>query len=67
VDSRSWGVGSSKKFEIHGILKKESRSTRCTSRQADRHGYLPEVKIEIPEQMPDWIKNSSADQQLPRN
>jgi hypothetical protein len=47
------GVGSSNLFEISGVLKKESRSTGCTSHQADRHGYLPEVKIEIPEQMPD--------------
>jgi hypothetical protein len=60
VDSRSWGVGSSKNFEIHGVLKKESRSTGRTSHQADQHGYLPKVKIEIPEQMPDRINNSSA-------
>jgi hypothetical protein len=31
-----------------------------TSHQADQRGYLPEVKVEIPEQMPDWIINSSA-------
>jgi hypothetical protein len=49
-----------KKIEIHGVLKKEMGSTRCTSYQADRHGYLLEVKIEIPEQMPDRINNSSA-------
>jgi hypothetical protein len=60
MDSRSWGVGSSKNFEIRGILKKESRSTGCTSHQADRYGYLPEVKIEILEHMPDQINNNSA-------
>jgi hypothetical protein len=49
-----------KKIEISGILKKEPRSTGCTSYQADQHGYLPEVKIEIPEQMPDQINNSGA-------
>jgi hypothetical protein len=36
------------------------RSTGRTSHQADRHGYFPEVKIEILEQMPDQINNSSA-------
>jgi hypothetical protein len=36
------------------------RSTGRIGQQADRHGYLPEVKIEIPEQMPDRINNSSA-------
>jgi hypothetical protein len=46
---RSWGVGSSKDFEIHGVLKKKPRSARCTSYQADRNGYLPEIKIESPE------------------
>jgi hypothetical protein len=56
----SRGVGSSKYFEIHDALKKEPRSTGRTSFQSDRHGYLPEVKIEIPEQMPDRINNSSA-------
>jgi hypothetical protein len=41
ADSRSWGVGSSKKFEIHGVLKKESRSTGCTSHQADHMVICP--------------------------
>jgi hypothetical protein len=49
ADSKIWEAESSKKIEILGILKKESRFTRRTSRQADRHGYLPEVKVEIPE------------------
>jgi hypothetical protein len=44
ADSRSRGVGSSKDFKIHGVLKKEPRSTGCSSYQVDRHGYLPEVK-----------------------
>jgi hypothetical protein len=60
VDSRNWGVGRLKKFETRGVLKKESRSTGRIGLQADRHGYLPEVKIEIPEWMPDRINNSSA-------
>jgi hypothetical protein len=38
-----------KKFEIRGVLKKESRFTGRTSHQADQHGYLPEVKVEISE------------------
>jgi hypothetical protein len=49
-----------KKFEIIGVLKKESRSTRRTNHQANRHGYLPKVRIEITEHMPNWINNSSA-------
>jgi hypothetical protein len=49
ADSRSWGVESPKKFEIHGVLKKESRSTGRTSHQVNQHGYLAEVKIEISE------------------
>jgi hypothetical protein len=60
VDARSWGVGSSKDFEICGILEKETRSTRRISYQADRNGYLPEVKIERSEQMLDWVNNRSA-------
>jgi hypothetical protein len=60
ADARSRGVGSSKDFEIRGILEKESRSTGRTSNQADRHGYLPEVKIECPEQIPDGGNNRSA-------
>jgi hypothetical protein len=46
VDARSRGVGSSKDFEIRGVLEKEPRSAGRTSYQANRHGYLPEVKIE---------------------
>jgi hypothetical protein len=49
VDARSRGVGSSKDFEICGILEKEPRFARCTSYQAHRNGYLSEVKIESPE------------------
>jgi hypothetical protein len=60
VDSRSRGVGSSKDSEIRGVLKKEPRSTEHTSYQADQHGYLLEVKIDILEQMPDQINNSNA-------
>jgi hypothetical protein len=54
------GVGSSKDFEICGILKKELRSNGRTSYQADRHGYLPEIKIEISEHVLDRTNNSSA-------
>jgi hypothetical protein len=60
ADARSQGVGGSKDFEISDILKKEPRSARCTSYQADQNGYLPEVKIESPEQMPDRVNNRSA-------
>jgi hypothetical protein len=60
VDIRSRGVGSSKDFEIHGILEEELRSARRTSYQADRHDYLLEVKIECPEQMPDRVNNRSV-------
>jgi hypothetical protein len=60
ADVRSQGVGSSKDFEIHDVLKKEPRSARRTSYQVDRNGYLPEVKIESPEQMPDRVNNRSA-------
>jgi hypothetical protein len=47
-------------FLSRGILKKELRFTGCTSHQADQHGHLPEVNVEIPEQMLDQIINSSA-------
>jgi hypothetical protein len=60
ADVRSQGVGSSKDFEICGVLEKEPRSIGRTSYQADRHGYLPEVKIESLEQMPDRVNNKSA-------
>jgi hypothetical protein len=39
--------GSSKDFEVRDVLKKELGSNRPSSYQADRHGYLPEVKREI--------------------
>jgi hypothetical protein len=54
------GVGSLNFFEIRGILKKESRSIGRTSHQADWHGYLPDVKIEIPKEMANRINNNSA-------
>jgi hypothetical protein len=60
TDARYWGVGSSKDFEIHGILEKEPRSARRTSYLADRHSYLPEVKIESLELMPDRVNNRST-------
>jgi hypothetical protein len=60
TDARSRGVESSKDFEIRGVLEKEPRSARRTNYQADRNGYLPEVKIESPEQMPDRVNNRSA-------
>jgi hypothetical protein len=59
-DARSRGVGSSKGFEIRGVLEKEPNFIGRTSYQADRHGYLPEVKIESPEQMSDRVNNRSA-------
>jgi hypothetical protein len=49
TDARSRGVGSSKDFEIRGILEKEPRHAGRTSYQPDRNGYLPEVKIESSE------------------
>jgi hypothetical protein len=62
---RTWiqGVrkfGGSKDFVVRGVLEKEPRSNGPISYQADRHGYLPEVKIEISKQMPDHANNSSA-------
>jgi hypothetical protein len=59
ADARSLGVGSSKDFEIHDLLEKEPRSRR-TSYQANQNGYLPEVKIESPEEMPSRVNNGSA-------
>jgi hypothetical protein len=67
ADARIRGVGSSKDFEIYGILEKEPRSVKHTSYQADRHGYLPEVKIESSEQMPDRVNNRAPDQRVPRS
>jgi hypothetical protein len=60
ADARSRGVGSSKDFEIRGVLEKEPRSAGCTSYQADQRDYLPEVKIESPEQMPNRVNNRST-------
>jgi hypothetical protein len=60
ADARRRGVGSSKDFEIHGILEKEPRPTERISYQADRRGCLPEVKIESADQMPDRVNNRSA-------
>jgi hypothetical protein len=60
ADVRSQGVGSSKDFEIHGILEKEPRLAERTSYQADRHSYLPEVKIESSAQMPNRVNNGST-------
>jgi hypothetical protein len=60
ADARSRGVGSSKGFEIRGVLEKEPRSAGRTSYQADRHGYLPKVKIESSAQMSDRVNNGSA-------
>jgi hypothetical protein len=56
-----------KKIEIHDVLKKESRFTGRTSHQANQHGYLSEVKVEISEQMPIVLLTAVPDQQLPRN
>jgi hypothetical protein len=67
ADARSRGVGSSKDFEIRGILKKELRPTGRTSYQADRHGYLPEVKIEIQHRCPIGLTTEAPDQQVPRS
>jgi hypothetical protein len=60
ADARSQGIGSSKDFKIRGVLEKERGSARRTSYQADRHDYLPEVKIESPEQMSNRVNNRST-------
>jgi hypothetical protein len=60
ADMRSRGVGSLKYFEIHDILEKEPRPVGHISYQVDRHGYLPEVKIESLAQMPDRVNNRSS-------
>jgi hypothetical protein len=60
ADAKSREVGISKDFEIHDVLEKEPRSVGRTNYQADRHGYLSEVKIESPEQMPDRVINRSS-------
>jgi hypothetical protein len=61
ADARSRGVGSSKDFEICGILEKEPRPAGCTSYQADRHGYLPEVKIEVQNRCPIELTTEASD------
>jgi hypothetical protein len=38
ADARSWRVGSSKDFEICGVLKKLPRFAGRTSYQANQHG-----------------------------
>jgi hypothetical protein len=43
-----------------GVLEKEPRPAERTSYQADRHDYLPDVKIESSAQMPDRVNNGSA-------
>jgi hypothetical protein len=60
ADARSWGIESSKDFEIRGVLEKEPRPAERTSYQADRHGYLPKVKIESSAHMSDRVNNESA-------
>jgi hypothetical protein len=60
VDARSRGIRSSKDFEIRDVLEKEPRFAGRTSYQTDRHGYLPEVKIESTEQMLDQVNNRST-------
>jgi hypothetical protein len=67
VDARSRGVGSSKDFEIRGALEKEARPVGCTSYQADRHGYLPEVKIEVQNRCPIMLTMKVPSQQVPRS
>jgi hypothetical protein len=66
ADARSQGVGSSKNFEIHGILEKEPRYVGRTSYQADRHGYLPEVKIEFQNRCSIGLPTETPDQWVPR-
>jgi hypothetical protein len=41
-------LGSSKDFEVCGILKKEPRSNGPNSYEANQHGYMPEVKKRNP-------------------
>jgi hypothetical protein len=67
VDARSRGVRSSKDFEIHGLLEKEPSPAGRTSYQADQHGYLPEVKIEVQNRCPIGLTTEAPDQQVPRS
>jgi hypothetical protein len=58
---------SSKDFEVCDVLEKEPGSNRSNSYQADRHDYLPEVKRDIPVQLPNHAINDSARSALTRN
>jgi hypothetical protein len=64
---RSQGVGSSKDFEIRGILEKEPRPAGRTGYQVDRHSYLPKVKIEGQNKCPIGLTTKATDQQVPRS
>jgi hypothetical protein len=64
ADARSRGVGGSKDFEICGVPEKEPRPTGRTSYQADRHGYLPEVKIEVQNRCMTGLTTEAPDQQV---
>jgi hypothetical protein len=69
---RTWdrgaeNFGSLKYFEVRDILDKETRFNRPNSHQADQHGYWPEVKREIPVQLPDHAVDDSARPTLTRN
>jgi hypothetical protein len=65
ADVRSRGVGSSKDFEIHGVLEKVPRPAGRTSYQANQHGYLPKVKIEVQNRCPIRLTTEAPDQQVP--
>jgi hypothetical protein len=67
ADTRSRGVGSSRDFDICGVLEKEPRPAGRTSYQADRHGYLPEVKIEVQNRCPIGLTTEAPDQHVPRS
>jgi hypothetical protein len=67
ADARSRGVGGSKDFETCGIPEKEPRLAGRTSYQADRHGYLPEVKIEVQNKCPTGLTTEAPDQQVRRS
>jgi hypothetical protein len=67
ADARIRGVGSSKDFEIYGILEKEPKSVKHTSYQADRHGYLPEVKYKVQNRCLIGLTTEAPDQRVPRS
>jgi hypothetical protein len=46
-DRGAKNFGSSKDFKVHDVLNKELGFNGPNSYQADRHGYLSEVKREI--------------------